>query len=45
MQASQDLLATCQQIAEIFWSTKGVQTRRGPSNQTAGGEFVYPVVG
>lgn len=45
MDASQQLLAACQQIAEIFWDTKGVQTRRGPSNQTAGGEFVYPVVG
>jgi hypothetical protein len=32
-------------VAEIFWDTKGVKTRRGPSNQTAGGEFVYPVIG
>ncbi|MFN8556255.1 MAG: superoxide dismutase [Ni] [Dehalococcoidia bacterium] len=45
MDASQQLLASCQEIAEIFWATKGVQTRRGPSNQTAGGEFVYPVAG
>ena len=45
MEASQQLLASCQQVAEIFWETKGVPTRRGPSNQTAGGEFVYPVVG
>ncbi len=45
MDASQQLLASCHQVAEIFWDTKGVQTRRGPSNQTAGGEFVYPVVG
>lgn len=44
MEASQQLLAGCQQIAEIFWDTKGVKTRRGPTNQTAGGEFVYPVV-
>ena len=44
MQASQDLLASCARIAEIFWETKGVPTRRGPSNQAAGGEFVYPVV-
>src|SRR5918911_2716952 len=44
MQASQDLLAACQQIAEIFWDTKGVQTRRQPSNQgQVGGELVYPV--
>ena len=45
MDAAQQLLGSCQQVAEIFWATKGVQTRRGPSNQTAGGEFVYPVVG
>jgi nickel superoxide dismutase len=42
MQASQDLLAACQQIAEIFWDTKGVRTRRQPSNQPSGGEIVYP---
>jgi nickel superoxide dismutase len=46
MDASQQLLAACQNIAEIFWQTKGVQTRRQPSNQgAAGGEFVYPVAG
>ncbi len=43
MDASQQLLASCQQIAEIFWDTKGVKTRRQASNQgAAGGEFVYP---
>ena len=43
MEAAQQLLATCQQIAEIFWDTKGVQTRRQPSNQgPVGGELVYP---
>jgi len=43
MDAAQQLLASCQQIAEIFWDTKGVQTRRQPSNQgQAGGELVYP---
>ncbi len=46
MDAAQQLLASCQQIAEIFWDTKGVQTRRQPSNQGAvGGELVYPVAG
>jgi nickel superoxide dismutase len=46
MDASQQLLASCQQIAEIFWDTKGVPTRRSPSNQgAAGGEFVYPAAG
>ena len=43
MDAAQQLLAGCQQIAEIFWSTKGVQTKRQPSNQgQVGGELVYP---
>jgi nickel superoxide dismutase len=41
-QASMDLLEAVNGIAEIFWESKGVPTRRGPSNQTAGGEFVYP---
>lgn len=46
MDAAQQLLQNCQQIAEIFWQTKGVQTRRQPSNQGAvGGELVYPVAG
>jgi nickel superoxide dismutase len=44
MDAAQQLLAGCQQIAEIFWATKGVQTKRQPSNQgQVGGELVYPV--
>lgn len=43
MDASQQLLTSCQEIAEIFWATKGVQTRRQPSGQTAGGEFVIAV--
>jgi nickel superoxide dismutase len=42
MQAAQDLLAGVQEIAEIFWATKGVKTRRQPSNQPTGGEIVYP---
>jgi nickel superoxide dismutase len=46
MELAQQLLASCQEIAEIFWATKGVKTRRQPSNQGAvGGEFVYPVAG
>jgi nickel superoxide dismutase len=44
MDAAQQLLAATQQIAEIFWDTKGVQTKRQPSNQgQVGGELVYPV--
>ncbi|HEV7664538.1 MAG TPA: superoxide dismutase, Ni [Chloroflexota bacterium] len=43
MDAAQQLLAGVQQIAEIFWDTKGVKTRRAPANQGAvGGELVYP---
>src|SRR6266545_4295692 len=43
MDAAQQLLTGTQQIAEIFWDTKGVQTKRQPSNQgQAGGELVYP---
>ena len=43
MDAAQQLLAGTQQIAEIFWDTKGLQTKRQPSNQgQVGGELVYP---
>jgi nickel superoxide dismutase len=43
MDAAQQLLAGVQQIAEIFWDTKGVATKRQPANQGAvGGELVYP---
>ena len=46
MDAAQQLLAGTQQIAEMFWDTKGVKTRRQPSNQgQVGGELVYPVAG
>jgi len=44
-QASLDLLAGVQQIAEIFWETKGVKTKRVPSGQPTGGEIVQPVLG
>jgi len=43
MEASEQLLAGCQQIAEMFWATKGIQTQRRPSNQPTGGEIVSPV--
>ncbi len=45
MEASQQLLAGAQQIAEMFWQSKGVQTRRVPSGQPTGGEIVQPVLG
>jgi nickel superoxide dismutase len=41
-QAAQDLLAATQRFAEIFWDTKGVATKRQPSNQAVGGELVVP---
>ena len=44
LQAAQELLARTQEIAEIFWKSKGAATRRQPSLQGAvGGELVYPV--
>ena len=45
MDASQQLLAGAQQIAEMFWASKNVQTRRVPSGQPTGGEIVQPVLG
>ncbi len=43
MQAAQDLLAEVQKFAEAFWASKGVSTKRQPSNQAVGGESVVPV--
>jgi nickel superoxide dismutase len=43
MQAAQDLLSGVQQVAEIFWDTKGVKTKRQPSGQPTGGDLVVPV--
>ncbi len=42
MDNAQALLATVQEIADIFWKTKGAETTRMPSRQTSGGEIVYP---
>jgi nickel superoxide dismutase len=42
LQASWDLLAAVQKVAEAFWMTKGVATRKISSNQTVGGELVVP---
>ena len=42
MDVAQDLLAATQEIAEIFWKTKGAIPVRQPSRQTSGGEIVYP---
>jgi len=40
---AQELLGQVQAIAEIFWKSKGANTRRQPSLQKSGGEIVYPV--
>lgn len=41
-QAAADLLAATQKFAEMFWDSKGVATKRQPSNQAVGGEIVVP---
>jgi nickel superoxide dismutase len=41
-QAANDLLAEVQKFAEAFWDTKGVKTKKAPSNQAVGGELVVP---
>jgi nickel superoxide dismutase len=41
-QAAQELLQATQRFAEIFWDTKGVATKKQPSNQAVGGEIVVP---
>jgi nickel superoxide dismutase len=41
MAAANELLAATNRIAEIFWETKGVPTRKAGSNQAVGGELVY----
>lgn len=42
MQPAQDLLGQCHRFAEIFWESKGVATKKQPSNQAVGGELVVP---
>ena len=42
MEAAQELLAEVQTFAEMFWDSKGVSTKRQPSNQAVGGESVVP---
>ncbi len=39
---AQELVKQVQEFAELFWKTKGAQTRRAPSMQKSGGEIVYP---
>lgn len=40
--AANELLSLTQQFAEAFWKAKGVDTKRQPSNQAAGGDYVVP---
>jgi nickel superoxide dismutase len=40
--AADELLAATQKFAEMFWDSKGVKTKKAPSNQAVGGELVVP---
>ena len=40
--AADELLNLTQQFAEAFWKAKNIETKRQPSNQAAGGEYVVP---
>jgi nickel superoxide dismutase len=43
LEAAEQLVAEVQKIAEIFWATKGADSKRQPSLQgPVGGEIVYP---
>ena len=42
LQAAEDLLSAVQEIAELFWQTKGANTTRQPSRHAVGHELVYP---
>ncbi len=44
IKAAEDLLANVQKVAEIFWKTKGVETKRVKSFYPTEREFVYPKV-
>ena len=39
---AQELSKKVQEIAEMFWHSKGAKTQRVPSMQKVGGEMVYP---
>lgn len=39
---AQELLSQVQALAELFWASKGVTTRRVPSTYKTGGEIVVP---
>lgn len=41
-EAAEELVRSVQRIAEIFWETKGAQTKRVPTHMPVGGEYVLP---
>jgi nickel superoxide dismutase len=41
-ESANELLASVQLFAELFWKTKNVGTKRLPSHQKSGGELVIP---
>jgi nickel superoxide dismutase len=41
-EAANQLLDLVNRFAEAFWKAKDVKTKKAPSNQAAGGEFVVP---
>jgi nickel superoxide dismutase len=42
LEHAEKLLAKVQHFAELFWQTKGVKTKKQPSNQKSKGDLVYP---
>jgi nickel superoxide dismutase len=42
MQAAEELHGEAMKFAEMFWQSKGAQTKRVPSGQAMGGEIVLP---
>jgi len=42
MAAAEELLGLVNDFAAAFWKAKGVETKKAPSNQAAGGEFIVP---
>jgi nickel superoxide dismutase len=43
LEAAEELLESVRKIAEIFWASKGSETKRQAFPSPAGGEIVYPV--
>jgi len=41
-EAADKLLGLVNDFAQVFWTAKGVETKKQSSNQAAGGEFVVP---